>query len=223
MGFSIDFLGGKIYDAVSASPLSAAQVSLPTPLVLPPATARSRATSPTTPCSRSVRATRSERGSSSPVTSTSILPTRTIRWPPARSSMAGTSDQPQQRQFPERQDPADGLDRREVLDHVNPRRHRAYYHEWQNAFATGSAMPAVHGRILTVQRRAGCRFAGGRLALRPAHGHVCRRDVVASQRRLGEQLLRQQRSVRPPRRVVEQQVFQLRSGCWSPLPVLTEA
>ena len=86
MGFSMDFVGGKIFDAIGSAPLSTG-VGVDARR-LPSAMARSRPRSPTTPFSVSARGTRSDRGSSSVATSTSTTPTRTIRLTRAPSSRA---------------------------------------------------------------------------------------------------------------------------------------
>ena len=99
----------------------------------------------------------------------------------------------------------------------------AYYHEWDNTYATapatlagcaalGSSSPTCAGTLdaVSVVRR---------LALRQARRRVCRYDVLAGHRRSREQLHRQPgRYDRPGH--WEQQVFQLRSRRWPALSVL---
>ena len=98
----------------------------------------------------------------------------------------------------------------------------AYYHEWDNTYATAPATLCGLCRFGSSSPRAlarWMRFRWSRLALRQARRRVCRYHVLAGHRRSGEQLHRQPgRYDRPGH--WEQQVFQLRSRRWSALPVL---
>ncbi len=79
-GLSMDFVGSKLYDAVSVGgPLSSTQVITSAALGLANGMGQISARFPTTPISRSAPATRSDRGSSTVAMSGSSSRTRTIR------------------------------------------------------------------------------------------------------------------------------------------------
>ena len=121
MGLSMDFLGGKIYDAISAGILSQAQLASAVPSSLVWAMALFLLPSPTTSSSASARNTRSGRGSSLAATSRSTSPTRIIRWAGCVPERRIYHRCREQHQLHRRQDSSDGVDRREILDHARPR------------------------------------------------------------------------------------------------------